>query len=406
MAASRDGIDALLRDRGLRRTAARADRRVAAARGARERRARGLGGDRWTSSARGDRGRRRRPRPCGSRPSCSASSRCWRTRRCRRSRGCTPWPPRASCRRRPRPARATRSAPSGWRGAGPAAARAAAPRRRWWPPRSSTPSCATVAPFASHNGIVARAAERLVMVARGVDPTSLTVPEAGHLALRAQYESNLDRLREGGAARRARLAALRRRGLHGRAPRPARCAPADGQAAARTCERHSPESAAADTRAWLPSVHCHVAPGEPEVNALKKGRSPRGCLARVRVLSCVSPLYAEPHRREQGLHLDRSRDWSRWRRDAVSRSSRLARAAGGRRGRSRRRRPPPCPRRARPACRGCSGSRIRAPRATGRSKTRTGQPRSRATRRSSLSGFTACGWPTTSSMCTSVIESE
>jgi hypothetical protein len=50
---------------------------------------------------------------------------------------------------------------------------------------------ATVAPFGSHNGIVARAAERLVMVARGVDPTSLVVPEAGHLALREQYESNL-----------------------------------------------------------------------------------------------------------------------------------------------------------------------------------------------------------------------
>ena len=47
------------------------------------------------------------------------------------------------------------------------------------------------APFASHNGIVARAAERLVLVARGVDPTSLVVPEAGHLALRAAYESNL-----------------------------------------------------------------------------------------------------------------------------------------------------------------------------------------------------------------------
>lgn len=57
----------------------------------------------------------------------------------------------------------------------------------------------TVAPFASHNGIVARAAERLVMVARGVDPTSLTVPEAGHLALRAQYESNLIGYAEGGA---------------------------------------------------------------------------------------------------------------------------------------------------------------------------------------------------------------
>ena len=50
---------------------------------------------------------------------------------------------------------------------------------------------ATAAPFASHNGIVARAAERLVMVARGVDATSVLVPEAGHLALRAQYESNL-----------------------------------------------------------------------------------------------------------------------------------------------------------------------------------------------------------------------
>ncbi len=54
------------------------------------------------------------------------------------------------------------------------------------------------APFASHNGIVARAAERLVLVARGVDPTSLTVPEAGHLALRAAYESNLEGYARGG----------------------------------------------------------------------------------------------------------------------------------------------------------------------------------------------------------------
>lgn len=58
----------------------------------------------------------------------------------------------------------------------------------------------TVAPFSSHNGIVARAAERLVLVARGVDPTSLTVPEAGHLALRPQYESNLVGYAEGGPA--------------------------------------------------------------------------------------------------------------------------------------------------------------------------------------------------------------
>jgi len=57
---------------------------------------------------------------------------------------------------------------------------------------------ATVAPFASHNGIVARAAERLVLVARGVDPASVTVPEAGHLALRAAYESNLRGYAAGG----------------------------------------------------------------------------------------------------------------------------------------------------------------------------------------------------------------
>lgn len=58
----------------------------------------------------------------------------------------------------------------------------------------------TGAPFGSHNGIVARAVERLVLVARGVDEKSLVVPEAGHLALRAAYESNLRGYREGGDA--------------------------------------------------------------------------------------------------------------------------------------------------------------------------------------------------------------
>ncbi|MGZ4438584.1 MAG: oxidoreductase [Nocardioides sp.] len=59
---------------------------------------------------------------------------------------------------------------------------------------------ATVAPFVSHNGIVARALERLLLVARGVDAKSLVVPEAGHLALRREYESNLRGYREGGTA--------------------------------------------------------------------------------------------------------------------------------------------------------------------------------------------------------------
>lgn len=56
------------------------------------------------------------------------------------------------------------------------------------------------APFSAHNGLVARAAERLVLVARGVDPASLVVPEAGHLALRRAYESNLRGYATGGRA--------------------------------------------------------------------------------------------------------------------------------------------------------------------------------------------------------------
>jgi hypothetical protein len=56
----------------------------------------------------------------------------------------------------------------------------------------------TVAAFASHNDVVARAAERLVLVARGVDPPSLVVPEAGHLALSREYESNLGAYADGG----------------------------------------------------------------------------------------------------------------------------------------------------------------------------------------------------------------
>ncbi len=53
-------------------------------------------------------------------------------------------------------------------------------------------------PFGSHNGLVGRAAERLVLVARGVDPASVLVPEAAHLALRPAYESNLRAVAEGG----------------------------------------------------------------------------------------------------------------------------------------------------------------------------------------------------------------
>ena len=59
---------------------------------------------------------------------------------------------------------------------------------------------ADAAPFASHNGVVARAVERLVLVSRGVDEKSLVVPELGHLGNRAAYESNLRAYRDGGPA--------------------------------------------------------------------------------------------------------------------------------------------------------------------------------------------------------------
>ena len=46
--------------------------------------------------------------------------------------------------------------------------------------------------FSSHNGVVGRAAERLVLVSKGVDPPSVMVPEAGHAAAPKAYRSALD----------------------------------------------------------------------------------------------------------------------------------------------------------------------------------------------------------------------
>lgn len=52
--------------------------------------------------------------------------------------------------------------------------------------------------FASHNGLVARAAERLTLVATGVDRASVTVPEVGHLASGGAYRSSLEGYRTRG----------------------------------------------------------------------------------------------------------------------------------------------------------------------------------------------------------------
>ncbi|HET7173897.1 MAG TPA: oxidoreductase [Nocardioidaceae bacterium] len=58
----------------------------------------------------------------------------------------------------------------------------------------------TVAPFESDNDLVARALERLLLVARGLDPVSSTVPEAGHLALGERYRQALRGYADGGEA--------------------------------------------------------------------------------------------------------------------------------------------------------------------------------------------------------------
>ena len=59
---------------------------------------------------------------------------------------------------------------------------------------------ATAEPFGTADGVVARAAERLVMVDRGVDPASVTVPEAGHAADPAAYRAALVAYAGGGRA--------------------------------------------------------------------------------------------------------------------------------------------------------------------------------------------------------------
>jgi hypothetical protein len=50
---------------------------------------------------------------------------------------------------------------------------------------------AVLRPFPTANGLVARAAERCLLVARGIDPVAVTVPEGGHYVLRATYPTAL-----------------------------------------------------------------------------------------------------------------------------------------------------------------------------------------------------------------------
>lgn len=58
----------------------------------------------------------------------------------------------------------------------------------------------TLQPFAAGSDLVARALERLVLVGRGVDPASLLVPEAAHESRRDEYRMALSAYATGTAA--------------------------------------------------------------------------------------------------------------------------------------------------------------------------------------------------------------
>ena len=199
---------------------ARADRRVAAARRARQRRARGVG----VLAGRGARGRRatRSPTtPSGSRPSCCRWRRCSTARRCRRWPGCTRWRPPGSVDDdqlgRPRDAESAArlrdmatvlTAPT----EAPALLVAAVVHAE----------LLTAAPFASHNGIVARATERLMLVVAGrrreVARGAGGRPPGPARGVRVEPA----RLRRRRRRRRTRLDPVRRRGVRrGRRGQPA-----------------------------------------------------------------------------------------------------------------------------------------------------------------------------------------
>ena len=71
---------------------------------------------------------------------------------------------------------------------------------------------ATVAPFGSADGLVARAVERMVLISSGFDPRGVIVTEVGHLRRQADYPGSAARLRLRHRGRGAGLDPARRSG--------------------------------------------------------------------------------------------------------------------------------------------------------------------------------------------------
>jgi hypothetical protein len=59
---------------------------------------------------------------------------------------------------------------------------------------------AVVAPFAEASGLIARAAEHLVLIAAGLDPYGVIVVEAGHAETRSTYAAGLEAYADGSVA--------------------------------------------------------------------------------------------------------------------------------------------------------------------------------------------------------------
>ena len=186
---------------------------------------------RWTSCAAPcrravgcpPRGRRSCRAPCASRPT---SGRCCppgRRPRCRSWHGCTPS-------RRPTSSRP----PTGWDAQTPGpprdwrrSATCSRPRRRR--PPSSSPQWCTAnwprwAPSRRPPVSSARAAARLTIVDRGLDPTSLSAPEVGHVELgQGAYRAALKAYAGGGAKGIATVGRALRGGHGARGARGGRC---------------------------------------------------------------------------------------------------------------------------------------------------------------------------------------
>ena len=143
-------------------------------------------------------------------------------------------------------------------------------------------------PTAPVSGLVARAAARLVLVTRGLDPTAVSVPEVGHVELGRDATWTRCRLPAGRRGRHRRVGGALRRGGRARRPRGRRRLRVD-PARRLTTTPMAPATGAAPPRGRRSGTSDRVTkrapfvgrPGQAWLAGPYMGRSPRGCPAAV-----------------------------------------------------------------------------------------------------------------------------